>query len=136
MFSNWSEDLSDKDNDIILDSLTTLGLNELSEKYFSELSDGQKQKAMIARALAQTSKVLLLDEPTMGLSPIMVDNIFEVIRKISEQGMTIFLVEQNAKIALAMSDRAYVMESGEITITGTGEDLSQDPRIHSAYLGA
>jgi len=100
------------------------------------LSGGEQQMLAIARALMSRPKLLLLDEPTMGLSPIMVDNIFEVIRKISKQGMTIFLVEQNAKIALAMSDRAYVMESGEITITGTGEDLSQDPRIHSAYLGA
>jgi branched-chain amino acid transport system ATP-binding protein len=100
------------------------------------LSGGEQQMLAIARALMSRPKLLLLDEPTMGLSPIMVENIFEVIRKISEQGMTIFLVEQNANIALSMSDRAYVMESGEITMTGTGEDLSQDPRIHSAYLGA
>jgi branched-chain amino acid transport system ATP-binding protein len=100
------------------------------------LSGGEQQMLAIARALMSRPKLLLLDEPTMGLSPIMVDNIFEVIRKISQQGMTIFLVEQNANIALAMSDRAYVMESGEITMTGTGEDLIQDPRIHAAYLGA
>ena len=72
----------------------------------------------------------------MGLSPIMVETIFDVIRTISKQGMTILLVEQNAKIALSMSNRAYVMESGEITMTGSGEDLGQDPRIQEAYLGA
>jgi len=109
---------------------------ERAHQLAGTLSGGEQQMLAIARALMSKPKLLLLDEPTMGLSPMMVDNIFEVIRKISQQGMTIFLVEQNANIALAMSDRAYVMESGEITMTGKGEDLSQDPRIHSAYLGA
>ena len=109
---------------------------ERAHQLAGTLSGGEQQMLAIARALMSKPKLLLLDEPTMGLSPMMVDNIFEVIRKISQQGMTIFLVEQNANIALAMSDRAYVMESGEITMTGTGEDLSQDPRIHAAYLGA
>ena len=109
---------------------------ERAHQLAGTLSGGEQQMLAIARALMSKPKLLLLDEPTMGLSPMMVDNIFEVIRKISQQGMTIFLVEQNANIALAMSDRAYVMESGEITMTGEGEDLSQDPRIHSAYLGA
>ena len=103
---------------------------ERAHQLAGTLSGGEQQMLAIARALMSKPKLLLLDEPTM------VDNIFEVIRKISQQGMTIFLVEQNANIALAMSDRAYVMESGEITMTGTGEDLSQDPRIHAAYLGA
>jgi len=109
---------------------------ERAQQLAGTLSGGEQQMLAIARALMSRPKLLLLDEPTMGLSPMMVDNIFEVIRKISQQGMTIFLVEQNANIALAMSDRAYVMESGEITMTGTGEDLIQDPRIHAAYLGA
>jgi len=109
---------------------------ERAHQLAGTLSGGEQQMLAIARALMSRPKLLLLDEPTMGLSPMMVDNIFDVIRKISEQGMTIFLVEQNANIALAMSDRAYVMESGEITMTGTGEDLIQDPRIHAAYLGA
>ena len=109
---------------------------ERAHQLAGTLSGGEQQMLAIARALMSKPKLLLLDEPTMGLSPMMVDNIFDVIRKISQQGMTIFLVEQNANIALAMSDRAYVMESGEITMTGTGEDLIQDPRIHSAYLGA
>ncbi len=111
-------------------------IQERAHQLAGTLSGGEQQMLAIARALMAKPKLLLLDEPTMGLSPMMVDNIFEVIRKISQQGMTILLVEQNANIALAMSDRAYVMESGEITITGKGEDLSQDPRIHSAYLGA
>jgi len=109
---------------------------ERAHQLAGTLSGGEQQMLAIARALMSKPKLLLLDEPTMGLSPMMVDNIFDVIRKISQQGMTIFLVEQNANIALAMSDRAYVMESGEITMTGAGEDLIQDPRIHSAYLGA
>jgi branched-chain amino acid transport system ATP-binding protein len=109
---------------------------ERAQQLAGTLSGGEQQMLAIARALMSRPKLLLLDEPTMGLSPMMVDNIFDVIRKISQQGMTIFLVEQNANIALAMSDRAYVMESGEITMTGTGEDLIQDPRIHAAYLGA
>ena len=109
---------------------------ERAHQLAGTLSGGEQQMLAIARALMSRPKLLLLDEPTMGLSPMMVDNIFDVIRNISQQGMTIFLVEQNANIALAMSDRAYVMESGEITMTGTGEDLIQDPRIYSAYLGA
>ena len=90
----------------------------------------------IARALMSQPTLLLLDEPTMGLSPIMVETIFDVIRQVSKQGMTILLVEQNAKVALTISDRAYVMESGEMTMEGTGEDLGKDPRIQEAYLGA
>jgi branched-chain amino acid transport system ATP-binding protein len=111
-------------------------LKERSKQLAGTLSGGEQQMLAIARALMSQPKLLLLDEPTMGLSPIMVENIFAVIRQISKQGMTILLVEQNAKIALAMSDRAYVMESGQITLSGTGEELGQDPRIHEAYLGA
>jgi branched-chain amino acid transport system ATP-binding protein len=111
-------------------------LKERAKQLAGTLSGGEQQMLAIARALMSQPKLLLLDEPTMGLSPIMVENIFAVIRQISNQGMTILLVEQNAKIALTISDRAYVMESGQITISGTGEELGQDPRIHEAYLGA
>jgi branched-chain amino acid transport system ATP-binding protein len=111
-------------------------IKERAQQLAGTLSGGEQQMLAIARSLMSQPKLLLLDEPTMGLSPIMVENIFAVIRKISDQGVTILLVEQNAKIALSMSDRAYVMESGEITLTGTGEELGQDPRIQEAYLGA
>ena len=80
-------------------------------------------------------KLLLLDEPSMGLSPIMVETIFDVIRNLAAKGMTILLVEQNARLALQMADRAYVMESGLITFSGTGKGLLQDPRVRTAYLG-
>jgi branched-chain amino acid transport system ATP-binding protein len=79
--------------------------------------------------------VLLLDEPSMGLSPIMVDKIFEVIQSIHAQGVTLLLVEQNASRALALSDRAYVMDSGEVKMSGASRDLLADPRVQEAYLG-
>jgi branched-chain amino acid transport system ATP-binding protein len=100
------------------------------------LSGGEQQMVAMARALMSRPKLLLLDEPSMGLSPILVDTIFNVIEQISHQGMTILLVEQNAQRALEIADRAYVLESGEITIQGKAEDLLKDPRINEAYLGA
>ena len=111
-------------------------LKERSAQLGGTLSGGEQQMLAISRALMSRPSLLLLDEPTMGLSPLMVQTIFEVIRRVSKEGMTILLVEQNANIALKMSDRAYVMESGEITMTGRGEDLARDPRISAAYLGA
>ncbi len=111
-------------------------IKERASQLAGTLSGGEQQMLAIARALMSKPTLLLLDEPTMGLSPIMVDIIFDVIRQIAQQGMTILLVEQNAKVALSISDRAYVMESGEITMEGTGEDLGRDPRIQEAYLGA
>jgi branched-chain amino acid transport system ATP-binding protein len=80
-------------------------------------------------------RVLLLDEPSMGLSPIMVDKIFEVIRSVHVQGMTMLLVEQNARLALQAADRAYVMDSGQITMNGSGQALLDDARVREAYLG-
>ncbi len=111
-------------------------LKERSAQLGGTLSGGEQQMLAISRALMSRPSLLLLDEPTMGLSPLMVQTIFEVIGRVSKEGMTILLVEQNANIALKMSDRAYVMESGEITMTGRGEDLARDPRISAAYLGA
>ena len=89
----------------------------------------------MGRAMMAEPKLLLLDEPSMGLSPIMVETIFDVVRNLSKNGMTILLVEQNARLALQMADRAYVMESGLITLTGSGSELLQDPRVRTAYLG-
>jgi len=90
---------------------------------------------VMGRAMMAEPKLLLLDEPSMGLSPIMVETIFDVIRNLAATGMTILLVEQNARLALQMANRAYVMESGLITFSGAGEELLQDPRVRAAYLG-
>ena len=89
----------------------------------------------MGRALMSRPKVLLLDEPSMGLSPLMVDKIFEVVRDVYAQGVTVLLVEQNARRALAIANRGYVMESGIITMKGLGKDLLEDPKVRAAYLG-
>jgi branched-chain amino acid transport system ATP-binding protein len=110
----------------------------LKERLFQlagTLSGGEQQMVAMGRAMMAEPKLLLLDEPSMGLSPIMVETIFDVIRHLAAQGMTILLVEQNARLALQMANRAYVMESGLITFSGTGKALLQDPRVRTAYLG-
>jgi branched-chain amino acid transport system ATP-binding protein len=89
----------------------------------------------IGRALMSRPRLLLLDEPSMGLAPIMVQKIFEVIRIVAAEGMTTLLIEQNAKLALESSQRGYVMESGEITLTGESANLLNDPKVRAAYLG-
>ena len=89
----------------------------------------------MGRALMSRPKVLLLDEPSMGLSPLMVDKIFEVIQEVSAQGVTMLLVEQNASRALQIADRGYVMESGLITLSGNAHDMLHDPKVRAAYLG-
>jgi branched-chain amino acid transport system ATP-binding protein len=110
-------------------------LKERRSQLAGTLSGGEQQMLAMARALMARPQMLLLDEPSMGLSPILVDTIFEVIRQVAEQGMTVLLVEQNASRALAVADRAYVMESGEITLTGTGVELLDNPKVKAAYLG-
>lgn len=110
-------------------------LKERAMQLAGTLSGGEQQMVAISRALMSRPRLLLLDEPSMGLSPIMVDTIFEVIRDISAKGMTILLVEQNARLALSMANRAYVMESGLVTIEGNANELANDPRIGAAYLG-
>jgi len=110
-------------------------LRERKEQLAGTMSGGEQQMLAMARALMSRPKVLLLDEPSMGLSPIMVDKIFEVVRDVSSQGMTILLVEQNAQRALQIAHRGYVMDSGEITMTGPGKELLVDPRVREAYLG-
>jgi len=99
------------------------------------LSGGEQQMLAMARALMCHPTLLLLDEPSMGLSPIMVEKIFEVIRKVSSEGITILLVEQNARLALQAAHRAYVMDTGLITMAGNAADMLDDPRIKAAYLG-
>ncbi len=110
-------------------------LRERQNQLAGTMSGGEQQMLAMARALMSRPRVLLLDEPSMGLSPIMVDKIFEVVKGVHAQGMTVVLVEQNASRALAMADRAYVMESGLITMNGSGRDLLVDPRVRAAYLG-
>ncbi len=110
-------------------------LKERLSQLAGTLSGGEQQMVAMGRAMMAEPKLLLLDEPSMGLSPIMVETIFDVIRNLSMSGMTILLVEQNARLALQMADRAYVMESGLITLTGPGRELLQDPRVRTAYLG-
>ncbi|TQK07414.1 ABC transporter ATP-binding protein [Herbaspirillum sp. SJZ107] len=110
-------------------------LKERASQLAGTLSGGEQQMLAMARALMCHPTLLLLDEPSMGLAPIMVEKIFEVIRDVSKQGITILLVEQNAKLALQAADRAYVMESGALTMSGNAADLLHDPRVQAAYLG-
>ncbi|CAN7446050.1 ABC transporter ATP-binding protein [Pseudorhodoferax sp. LjRoot39] len=110
-------------------------LRERKDQLAGTMSGGEQQMLAMGRALMSRPKVLLLDEPSMGLSPIMVDKIFEVVRDVHAQGVTILLVEQNASRALAIADRAYVMESGIITMNGEGKAMLSDPKVRAAYLG-
>jgi branched-chain amino acid transport system ATP-binding protein len=110
-------------------------LKERKNQLAGTLSGGEQQMLAMARALMSRPKMLLLDEPSMGLSPIMVEKIFDVVREVRKQGVTVLLVEQNAKLALQIADRAYVMESGLITMSGVAKELLNDPRVRAAYLG-
>jgi branched-chain amino acid transport system ATP-binding protein len=110
-------------------------LKERAAQLAGTLSGGEQQMLAMARALMCHPTLLLLDEPSMGLAPIMVEKIFEVIRGVSQQGITVLLVEQNAKLALQAAHRAYVMESGLITMTGNAQAMLDDPRVQAAYLG-
>ena len=110
-------------------------LRERKDQLAGTMSGGEQQMLAMGRALMSRPKVLLLDEPSMGLSPIMVDKIFEVVRDVAAQGVTILLVEQNASRALGIADRGYVMESGIVTMNGDAKELLNDPRVRAAYLG-
>jgi branched-chain amino acid transport system ATP-binding protein len=110
-------------------------LKERKDQLAGTMSGGEQQMLAMGRALMSRPKVLLLDEPSMGLSPIMVDKIFEVVREVYAQGVTILLVEQNASRALQIADRGYVMESGVITMSGDAKQMLSDPKVRAAYLG-
>ncbi len=110
-------------------------LKERATQLAGTMSGGEQQMLAMGRALMARPKVLLLDEPSMGLSPIMVDKIFEVVADIHSRGTTVLLVEQNASRALGLANRGYVMESGEITMTGEAKALLNDPKVRAAYLG-
>ena len=110
-------------------------LEERNWQLAGTLSGGEQQMLAVGRALMGKPKMILMDEPSMGLSPLLVKEIFEIIKEVNKQGITILLVEQNAKMALAISDRAYVLETGTITIEGDAQQLLNDPRVKKAYLG-
>ena len=110
-------------------------LKERANQLAGTMSGGEQQMLAMARALMSQPKVLLLDEPSMGLSPIMVEKIFEVVREVSAQGVTVLLVEQNARLALQAAHRGYVMESGLITMSGEAKQMLDDPKVRAAYLG-
>jgi branched-chain amino acid transport system ATP-binding protein len=110
-------------------------LKERAAQLAGTMSGGEQQMLAMGRALMARPKVLLLDEPSMGLSPIMVDKIFEVVADIHSRGTTVLLVEQNASRALSLANRGYVMDSGEITMSGPAQALLDDPRVRAAYLG-
>jgi branched-chain amino acid transport system ATP-binding protein len=110
-------------------------LKERRDQLAGTMSGGEQQMLAMGRALMSRPKVLLLDEPSMGLSPIMVDKIFEVVKDVYDQGVTILLVEQNASRALQIANRAYVMESGLITMNGDAKEMLSDPKVRAAYLG-
>ena len=127
------------DNEIEADIEKVFGifprLKERRNQLAGTMSGGEQQMLAMGRALMSRPKVLLLDEPSMGLSPIMVDKIFEVVRDVYAQGVTVLLVEQNASRALALANRGYVMDSGEVTMTGEAKALLADPKVRAAYLG-
>ena len=110
-------------------------LRERKDQLAGTMSGGEQQMLAMGRALMSRPKVLLLDEPSMGLSPIMVDKIFEVVKDVYTQGVTILLVEQNASRALGIADRGYVMESGVVTMSGDAKQMLNDPKVRAAYLG-
>jgi branched-chain amino acid transport system ATP-binding protein len=110
-------------------------LKERASQLAGTMSGGEQQMLAMGRALMARPKVLLMDEPSMGLSPIMVDKIFEVVADIHGRGVTVLLVEQNASRALGLADRGYVMDSGEITMAGEAKALLNDPKVRAAYLG-
>ncbi|MEY2862241.1 MAG: hypothetical protein RLZ68_1743 [Pseudomonadota bacterium] len=110
-------------------------LRERKDQLAGTMSGGEQQMLAMGRALMSRPKVLLLDEPSMGLSPIMVDKIFEVVKDVYAQGVTVLLVEQNASRALSIANRGYVMESGIVTMTGDAKEMLVDPKVRAAYLG-
>jgi len=110
-------------------------LAERQAQVAGTLSGGEQQMLAVGRALMSRPKLLLLDEPSMGLAPLVVEKIFATLREVAAQGVTLMLVEQNAKLALQISDRGYVLDNGRVAISGRAADLLQDPRVRAAYLG-
>ncbi|OHD79446.1 MAG: ABC transporter ATP-binding protein [Spirochaetes bacterium RIFOXYC1_FULL_54_7] len=110
-------------------------LKERMKQKAGTLSGGEQQMLAVGRALMTRPKLLMMDEPSLGLAPLIVKMIFDIVREINKEGTTVLLIEQNAKAALEVADRGYVLETGRITLTGTGKELLADDRVRSAYLG-
>ena len=110
-------------------------LQERRDQVAGTLSGGEQQMLAMGRALMSNASMLMLDEPSMGLSPLLVQEIFDIIQNVHKEGMTILLVEQNAQMALSVADRAYVLETGRVVMEGTGAELLTNERVRSAYLG-
>lgn len=110
-------------------------LRERRDQAAGSLSGGEQQMCAIARAMMSKPKLLLLDEPSLGLAPLIVKQIFDILRSLRDEGVTIFLVEQNARMALAFADRGYVLQTGSVIRTGTGKELLEDDNVKQAYLG-
>lgn len=127
------KDVSQKDLETVFTYFPRL--KERRKQIAGTLSGGEQQMLAVGRALMAKPKMILMDEPSMGLSPLLVKEIFAIVQEVNKQGITILLVEQNAKMALAISDRAYVLETGNISIEGNAADLLNDPRVKKAYLG-
>ena len=125
----------DERDRIVLDELKRFDVSAFAKRYPAQLSGGQQQRVALARMLAARPGILMLDEPSMGLAPILVDEIFGIIKELHKSGTTILLVEQNAQMALSVADRAYVMETGKITLSGTGKELAMSDSVRKAYLG-
>ncbi len=125
--------VSKSDLDMVFEQFPRL--LERKNQVAGTLSGGEQQMLAMGRALMSHPKLLMLDEPSMGLAPILVEQIFDIIKQLHAQGTTILLVEQNAEMALQVADRAYVLESGRVTFTGTGKELAQSEEIKKAYLG-
>ena len=127
------KETSKEDLDMVFDLFPRL--KERRKQVAGTLSGGEQQMLAISRALMSHPKLIMLDEPSMGLAPILVDQIFDIIKQLHKQGTTILLVEQNARKALQVADRAYVLETGSITLSGTGKELASSDAVKKAYLG-
>ncbi len=127
--------LSPKSGSIVFEGKDLTRTPERKGQRAGTLSGGEQQMLAMGRALMSRPRIILMDEPSMGLSPIFVNEIFDIIREVSESGTTVLLVEQNAKKALSIADRAYVLETGSITMDGKAEDLLNDEAVQKAYLG-
>ena len=129
-------ELNDEQLRTLFERLTYLrNLEERKEQLSGTLSGGEQQMLAMGRALMSKPRLMMLDEPSMGLAPILVDQIFDIIKALNKAGTTILLVEQNAQMALSIADRAYVLETGRIVNSGTGKDLLNDDSVKKAYLG-
>ena len=124
-----------EDYAIVAEALEKVGMADFAARSFSTLSGGEQQMLAMGRALMSHPELLMLDEPSMGLAPILVDQIFDIIKELHAAGTTILLVEQNANKALGVADRAYVLESGRVKLSGTGKELAESDEIRKAYLG-